>query len=139
MKDKIKNFALAALVIAFFSILWSCGDAPLDEDNLLITDREECYASNFDLLGADHISVRVGSAEIDDTQGTINITVQYGTDLHHLYPILSVVTDAKVEPKIEGVDDFSDLDHPHQYTVISGNRKVRKTYTVYIKVQQRNK
>ena len=114
-----------------------CYDNPVDEDGLLITDRDECYVSNFDLTGTDHLTVKVGDAEIDNENGIIRITVAYGTDLTHLYPKFSLVTDAKLSPKIEGITDFSDLENPRQYTVISGSRRVSKTYTIFITVQQK--
>jgi hypothetical protein len=114
----------------------ACSDNPIDEDGLLITDRDECYVSNFDLAGTDHLTVKVGDAVIDNNACTINITVAYGTDLQHLYPKFSLVTDAKLEPKITGITDFSDLANPRQYTVISGSRRVQKTYTIYITVQE---
>ena len=66
---------------------------------------------------------------------TIDVVVAYGTDLRNLYPQFTLVTDAKLDPKITGITDFSDLDNPKRYTVISGNRQVRKTYTVYVSVQ----
>lgn len=123
-------------VVALFCV--SCSDDPVDEDGLLITDRDECYVSNFDLTGTDHLTVKVGDAIIDNEACTIKITVAYGTDLKHLYPKFSLVTDAKLEPKITGITDFSDLEHPRQYTVISGSRRVRKTYTINITVQKRS-
>lgn len=112
----------------------SCYEEPVDSDGLLITDRDECYVSNFDLTGTDHLTVKVGDAIIDNESCTISITVAYGTDLKHLYPKFSLVTDAKLEPKVTGITDFSDLANPQQYTVVSGSRKVRKTYTIYITV-----
>jgi hypothetical protein len=112
-------------------------DFPIDEDGLLITTRGQCYVSNFELLGLDIQTVRNGSAKIDTTACTISVTVFYGTDLKNLYPQFSLVTDAKLEPKITGRVDFSDLTNPKQWTVISGNRKVKKTYTVFITVQQK--
>lgn len=115
----------------------SCYDNPVDGDGLLITGRDDCYVSNFDLTGTDFITVKVGDALIDNENCTIDITVLYGTDLKHLYPKFTLVTDARLEPKIEGLTDFSDLDNPRQYTVVSGSRRVRKTYTVYVTVQQR--
>lgn len=115
----------------------SCYDNPVDEDGLLITNRDECYVSNFDLKGVDFRTVKVGDAIIDNDNCTIDITVEYGTDLKHLYPQFSLVTDAKLEPKVEGLTDFSDLDNPRQYTVVSGSRKVRKTYTIFVTVQPR--
>ena len=81
--------------------------------------------------------MRHGAAVIDTMKQTIHVEVLYGTDLKNLYPQFSLVTDAKLEPKIEGKVDFSDLTNPKQYTVISGNRKVRKIYTVYVSVQQK--
>ena len=91
--------------------------------------------SNFELLGADFQTVRTAAAVIDTTALTINTIVLYGTDLKNLYPQFSLVTDAKLDPKITGKVDFSDLANPKKYTVISGNRIVKKTYTVYITVQ----
>jgi hypothetical protein len=118
------------------AVTTACDDNPIDEDGLLITDRDECYVSNFDLTGTDHLTVKIGDAIIDNEACTINITVAYGTDLQHLYPKFSLVTDAKLEPKITGITDFSDLENPRRYTVISGSRRVRKTYTIYITVQK---
>lgn len=131
MRKLINIFLLTLVCLYGFT---SCSDNPVDEDGLLITDRDECYVSNFDLTGTDHLTVKVGDAIIDNDACTIDITVAYGTDLKHLYPKFSLVTDAKLEPKITGITDFSDLDNPRQYTVVSGSRRVRKTYTIYITV-----
>ena len=133
MKKIISNIFILLAVVMFTN----CYNNPIDEDNLLITNRDEWYVSNFDLTGTDHLTVKVGDAVIDNENCTINITVLYGTDLKHLYPKFSLVTDAKLSPKIEGITDFSDLEHPRQYTVISGSRRVKKTYTIYITVQER--
>ena len=134
MRNKVLNILLGMMGLLF---LGACSNSTID-DGLLITDRDECYVSNFDLTGTDHITVKVGDAIIDNEACTIDITVLYGTDLHNLYPKFSLVTDAILEPKITGLTDFSDLDNPKQYTVVSGSRKVRKTYTIYIHVQERN-
>lgn len=126
------------IVILFITLTWiGCTNFPIDEDGLLITGRSECYVSNFELLGVDYQTVRHGAAVIDTVEQTIHVEVLYGTDLKNLYPQFSLVTDAKLEPKIEGKVDFSDLANPKQYTVVSGNRKVRKIYTVYVSVQQK--
>lgn len=135
MKSKILNILMTVFGLMAFA---SCTNNTIDEDGLLITGRDECYVSNFDLTGTDHITVKVGDAIIDNEACTIDITVLYGTDLHNLYPKFTLVTDAKLEPKITGLTDFSDLDNPKQYTVVSGSRKVRKTYTIYIHVQERH-
>lgn len=132
MKTYIITIAVSLLALA------GCKkDYPVDEDGLLITTRAECYVSNFELLGTDFVTVRNGAAEIDTLAQTIHVEVLYGTDLKNLYPQFTLVTDAKLDPKITGKVDFSDLDHPKVYTVVSGNRKVRKPYTVYITVQPR--
>ena len=131
-----KIFSLILITLALLTTATACYDNPVDDDGLLITDRDECYVSNFDLTGTDHLTVRVGDAIIDNEACTIHVTVAYGTDLRHLYPKFSLVTDAKLEPKIEGLTDFSDLDNPRKYTVVSGSRRVRKTYTVYVTVQK---
>lgn len=133
-----KIFFKLFIFLTLAATVTSCYDNPVDEDGLLITDRDECYVSNFDLKGVDFRTVKVGDAIIDNDNCTIDITVEYGTDLKHLYPQFSLVTDAKLEPKVEGLTDFSDLDNPRQYTVVSGSRKVRKTYTIYVTVQPRN-
>ena len=131
-----KIFSLILISLALLTTATACYDNPVDDDGLLITDRDECYVSNFDLTGTDHLTVRVGDAIIDNEACTIHVTVAYGTDLRHLYPKFSLVTDAKLEPNIEGLTDFSDLDNPRKYTVVSGSRRVRKTYTVYVTVQK---
>jgi hypothetical protein len=133
MKNYIKT--IAALLIV--SLLWTAckKDYPVDEDGLLITGRKECYVSNFDLLGSDFISVRTTAPIIDTTAQTINVEVQFGTDLKNLYPQFSLASDCKLDPKITGKVDFSDLSNPKEYTVVSGNREIRKTYKVFITVQ----
>ena len=124
-------------ILTIFLIVVGCTKFPIDEDGLLITDREDCYISNLELLGADQRSVLTEKlVVIDEEKLIISAEVQFGTDLRNIYPQFSLATDAKLDPKIVGKVDFSDLEHPKQYTVISGNRKVRKTYTVLITVQQ---
>jgi len=133
----MKKYSTIILSLILITFAWGrCAkDFPVDEDGLLITTRGQCYVSNFELLGADFQTVRTAAAVIDTTAQTINTIVLYGTDLKNLYPQFSLVTDAKLDPKITGKVDFSDLANPKKYTVISGNRIVKKTYTVYITVQ----
>ena len=133
MRNYIK-MALAVLVVSVASFACS-KDNPVDEDGLLITSREECYVSNFELLGTDFVTVRTKTAVIDTTAQTIDVEVQFGTDLKNLYPQFTLASDCKLDPKIIGKVDFSDLSKPKEYTVVSGNRKIRKTYTVNITVQ----
>lgn len=132
----MKKYFITFIVITLVTFGWvSCTDFPVDEDGLLITTRGQCYVSNFELLGVDFQTVRTKAAVIDTVAQTINAEVFFGTDLKNLYPQFSLVTDAKLDPKIVGKVDFSDLTKPKVYTVISGNRLVRKPYTVYITVQ----
>jgi hypothetical protein len=135
----MKKYITITSAILLAAFVWSgCKkDYPVDEDGLLITSRAECYVSNFELLGTDYVSVRTKAPVIDTTAQTIKVEVQYGTDLKNLYPQFSLVTDAKLDPKITGRVDFSDLGNPKVYTVVSGNRQVRKPYTIFITVQPR--
>ncbi len=115
----------------------SCSkDVPVDEDGLLITERQECYVSNFELVGSDFVTVRPAgtAAAIDTTAQTILVTVLFGTDLKNVYPQFTLANDCKLDPKITGKVDFSDL-APKTYTVISGNRKIKKPYAVTVKYQ----
>lgn len=126
------------MIVAVTACLWiGCTEEPIDEDGLLITTRNECYVSSFELLGSDEQSVRSREAYVDTVAQTIDVEVLFGTDLKNLWPQFSLATDAKLDPKITGRVDFSDLSNPKQYTVVSGNRKIRKTYTIYISVQQK--
>jgi len=131
---RFQQILLAAITIAFIS--FGCSKyTPIDEDGLLITERQECFVSNFELLGADFITVRAAIPVIDTTAQTIDVTVLFGTDLKNVYPQFTLATDCKLEPKVTGRTDFSDLANPKKYTVVSGNRKIRKEYTVKIKFQ----
>lgn len=133
----LKKYRFAALLLLLPAVWAACkNDFPVDEDGLLITNRAECYVSNFELLGTDRQTVRTKNAVIDTVAQTIQVEVFYGTDLKNLYPQFTLITDAKLDPKITGLVDFSDLTKPKVYTVVSGNRKVRKPYTVQISVQQ---
>jgi hypothetical protein len=136
MKKYIATIVFPVLV----GLAWcACGkkNMPIDDDGLLITDRAVCYVSNFELLGTDYVTVRTKAVEIDTTAQTINVEVQFGTDLKNLYPQFSLATDCKLDPKITGKVDFSNLANPKTWTVVSGNRKVRKTYTVIVTVHPR--
>lgn len=126
------------ILIAIFVGLLSTAckdDFPLDEDGMLITENTSCYVSAFELLGSDLLTVRTKAAVIDTVQQTIHVEVKFGTDLKNLYPQFSLVLDAALDPKIIGKVDFSDLSQPKEWTVVSGNRQVRKTYKVYLTVQ----
>ena len=129
---KYLKITLSILMISV--IIVSCKkDSPVDEDGLLITFRQECFVSNFELLGSDFVTVRAATAVIDTVAQTINVTVNPGTDLKNVYPQFSLATDCKLDPKVIGKTDLSNLASPKIYTVVSGNRKIRKPYTLNIK------
>lgn len=130
-----KNILIILTVIS--CLMTGCyDDDPIDGDGLLITNRSECYVSSFELLGPDEQTVRTVAAVVDTVAQTIDVEVFFGTDLKNLWPQFSLCTDAKLDPKITGRVDFSDLNNPKKYTVVSGNRKVRKTYTINLTVQK---
>lgn len=136
-KSFLKNTKVSLFVFMLTGMFMaSCyKDLPVDEDGLLITFREECFVSNFELLGTDFQTVRFGAPVIDTTAQTINVTVLTGTDLKNVYPQFSLATDCKLDPKIVGRVDLSDLANPKTWTVISGNRKIKKPYKVIVKYQ----
>ena len=133
-----KHFKIVLAVLLVSLACTACKkDYPVDDDGLLITSRQECYVSNFELLGTDFVTVRSKAAVIDTTAQTINVEVQFGTDLKNVYPQFTLASDCKLDPKITGKTDFSDLANPKEYTVVSGNRQVRKAYKILITVQPR--
>ena len=131
-----KYFKITLSILMISAIIISCKkDNVVDEDGLLITFRQECFVSNFELLGADFVSVRSKTAVIDTVAQTIDVEVLFGTDLKNVYPQFSLATDCKLDPKISGRTDLSNLASPKVYTVVSGNRKIRKAYNLNIKFQ----
>lgn len=131
-----KYFKITLSILMISAIIISCKkDSPVDEDGLLITFRQECFVSNFELLGADFVSVRSKTAVIDTVAQTIDVEVLFGTDLKNVYPQFTLATDCKLDPKITGRTDLSNLANPKVYTVVSGNRKIRKAYKLNIKFQ----
>ena len=129
-----KYLKITLSILMMSVIIISCKkDSPVDEDGLLITFRQECFVSNFELLGSDFVTVRAATAVIDTVAQTINVTVNPGTDLKNVYPQFTLATDCKLDPKVVGKTDLSNLTSPKIYTVVSGNRKIRKPYTLNIK------
>jgi hypothetical protein len=135
----MKKYIASILSLSLLAMAWTaCNkNLPIDEDGLLITNRAECSVSNFELLGTDYVTVRNKAVTIDTTAQTIDVEVQFGTDLKNLYPQFSLAPDCKLDPKIVGKVDFSNLTSPKVWTVVSGNRKIRKPYTVRITVAPR--
>ncbi|RZK42703.1 MAG: hypothetical protein EOO90_06590 [Pedobacter sp.] len=135
----MKKYHIVITIFLASALLWiGCRkDISVDEDGLLITTRTSCFVSNFELLGVDYQTVRLSNPVIDTVACTIKCQVKFGTDLKNLYPQFSLAQDCKLDPKIIGRVDFSDLGNPKVYTVVSGNRKIRKPYTVLLTIQQK--
>lgn len=131
-----KYFQTAFLLLLVTLVITACEkDIPVDEDGLLITNRTECAVVNFELLGSDFVTVRSKVPVIDTVAQTIQVEVLFGTDLKNVYPQFTLSSDCKLDPKIIGKVNLSDLANPKVYTVISGNRKIRKPYQLIIKYQ----
>ncbi len=128
----MKNIVILLVISGLFiTFLTSCSE----DEVMLVTDRTDCYMSRFQIRGTDNYTiladVTIGKG-IDTTALTVNATVKYGTDITRLKPNCSLAPECSLTPSMGEWTDFS---NPRQYTVISGNRKIRKTYTVTVTVQ----
>jgi len=66
---------------------------------------------------------------IDGEKGTITITPAAGITINRLFPTATISEGAIVQPALGVYQDFS---APVQYTVVAGNRQVRKVWTVEV-------
>ncbi len=131
MKKIFQLLAVATLITAGVT---GCTNDPIDEAGLLITERSSCYMTFFDLLGSDHRTVLVsGQTLIDTTALTVTAVAKFGTNVTRVKPYCSLVTDAIIGPSM---GDWTDFTQPRQYTVISGDRQVKKTYTITVSLQK---
>lgn len=143
---KVRKFIITFAVLLTL-VLAGCSSYPIDENGLLITTRTSSYMTMFDLLDESHTTVIIGTAVLDTLaldsitvpgtkfiQPTVKATVKYGTNLKNLKPYCAVAQDCIVTPTMGVWTDFSDFTNPKTYTVISGNRQVKKTYKVIINV-----
>jgi hypothetical protein len=126
---------LAITSILFLTIACS------EEEELLITDRSDAYISRFSVRGLDNITklaeVTINNG-IDTVALAINATVKYGNDIKMLKPDCSLSPESILipeegSPKLGTWVDFSK--GPYKYTVVSGNRQVRRTYTITVSVE----
>lgn len=132
MKSKIISILFAAMAFC------SCSDRPIDENGLLISKKQACFMSSFNLVGTDHQTVLVTiptltNGMIDTVQCTVNAVAKFGTNLKKVKPYCSLTEDITCEP---GMGDWGDFTAPKSYTLVSGDRKIRKTYTINITTQQ---
>jgi hypothetical protein len=129
----MKNLVFIGIIAGLFFLISACADYPIDDKGMLITTRNQCYMSMFELLGPDNRTVLVsGQTVIDTVACTVTAVARFGTNRTHLKPYCSLVTDAIVEPEMGTWVDFT---RPRKYTVISGNRQVRKEYTITVGLQ----
>ena len=129
MKTK---YIIAGIFAALF-VFYACSEYPMDEDDLLITTQTRCYIGSFYLYGPDHIDCLIqDSTRIDTVNLTISGWARFGTNLKNVKPVASLSLDSKIEPAM-GV--WTDFTVPRNYSVISGNREIRKEYTITIKLQ----
>lgn len=161
----MKKIVNTLIIFSLFLIgtIACSNDYPIDEDGLLITDRQECYVSNFELLNTDHQTVRVGNSYIDTLAQVAIAYVRFGSPLTKVWPQISICEDAKLTPKIGATNGWTDFSGSKmtiefqdgdwasgsataqlserivadpssfpstakRYTVISGNRKIKKEY-----------
>lgn len=136
MKRLFKTLCYVGIFAAMMQ-MFGCFDYNIDEDGLLISNDPGCYVLNFDLIDTDQKTVKssVYPTIIDTVSCTIDFWVVYGAVLDNVYPRFSLYYNCKLDPKITGRMNLSDME-PRQWTVVSGNRKVRKTYTVYFHEEQ---
>ncbi|MDR1526738.1 MAG: DUF5018 domain-containing protein [Dysgonamonadaceae bacterium] len=128
MKNSIKITSI--ILLGLFMV--TCSDYPIDDRNLLITDKEACSMTVFELLGPDNRNSLIGTAVIDNDNNTVTAIAKFGTNLKHVKPRCSVEIDCIVTPMM---GEWVDFTQPRQYTVISGNRKIQKTYTITVTAQ----
>jgi len=129
----MKTIYLKISIISAFIILAACTEFPMDEDDLLISPQSKCYIGSFYLYGPENIDLLIQDSTVIDTVNlTVDGLVPFGTNLKHVKPAASLSLDSKVTPAM-GV--WTDFTVPQYYTVISGNRKVEKEYTITIRLQ----
>lgn len=135
----MKNYIRIIIVLLSIAATACTTEYPVDENGLLITTRTSAYMTSFELLDESHASVIIGKAAIDTisdpTMGIITAQVMYGTNMKNLKPYCSAALDAIVTPKMGVWTDFSNLLSPLTYTVISGNRLVKRPYKIIITIQ----
>ncbi|WP_256009380.1 DUF5018 domain-containing protein [Desertivirga xinjiangensis] len=69
------------------------------------------------------------NVSIDTIKRTVTITPVSGVSLNRLFPTATISEGAIVQPALGVYNDFS---KPVEYTVVAGNRQVRKVWTVTV-------
>ena len=132
-KNNMKTLGMIAamgILLTFFS---GCSEYPMDEDGLLITTQTRCYIGTFYLYGSDHLDCLIQDSTVIDTVAqTVKGLAKFGTNLSKVKPAASLSLDTKITPAMGVWTDFTE---PRTYTLISGNREIRKEYTITIRVE----
>src|SRR5690606_41927712 len=102
MKTIINRFIISSLLL--IGVAACSEDLPVDEAGLLITTRQDCYVSNFELLGTDQQTIRVGNSYIDTVAPAAIAYVRFGADLINLWHLVSMAEDAKLSLTISTYD-----------------------------------
>lgn len=130
-KNQMKRIVILCISILFISLLYSCSE----DEVMLVTDRTDCYMSRFQIRGTDNYTiladVTIGNG-IDTVALTVNAVVKHGTDLTRLKPNCSLAPECSLTPSMGKWTDFT---NPLQYTVVSGNKQIKKTYTVTVTME----
>jgi hypothetical protein len=98
------------------------------KDIYLATDSNNTKIQSFRLVTDNGINV-IGSMNIDNTAGVIQLTTTPGTDITHLFPSAVIPEGAIVKPAL-GV--YTDFTNDVQFTVLAGNHKDSKVWTVKV-------
>ena len=127
---KILYFLLSIIALT----IASCSE----KYEMLISDRRDCYISRFQVRGTDNYTILADvtiNKGIDTVALTVNASVKYGTDLTKLKPNCSLSPESILVPEQGSPDMGTWVDFtkgPYVYTVISGDRKIRKSYTINV-------
>jgi hypothetical protein len=105
-------------------------ETPLDMKEFVVT---VTVLSNDALITGFDLAEKTGAATIDDTAGTIAITVANGTSPLALVPTITKSTGATMTPASGVAQDFTD---PVVYTVTSQDLTVEKEYTVTVTIAE---
>jgi hypothetical protein len=134
-----KYFLPIVLIACIMTTVLSCRKYPIDDNGLLITESQVCYMSSFNLLGSDNQTVLVTQPTftnglIDTVACKVTAVAKFGTNITKVKPYAGLgANDMLVEPFM-GV--WTDFTQPQTYTLVSGTRNTRKTYTITVTVQK---
>lgn len=136
----MKKYVSAAMGLLFtaVAVLSGCNGTPIDSNGVVVHDSAQASMFGFDLLNEDSKSVKAENVIWDtiDGRGDIYIKVYATADLTKLIPSGKRSAYTMVLPEMGVVTDFSDLANPRVYSVISGNRKVKRNYTIHVSVKE---